>query len=243
MTRRARYRNQRNKASGENAFAHEFALYALSNTKNILGVVMFIWMLITLIVGQGNTKAVVIRTPLVSETKKTAHFFEIRDNKVTYIDDAKVGVEIEQLIGDLPACNKPDGVSGGALSGSQAYLDYNACIQSRANRLINFQTQTDFYNVKMVNASTFSLLYEPLPTKPGESKPQLQQPNSSFQKTLTKFNPKKDYLAFIVRPDSFGTFRTVREQAWKKGFTVGWEPHKTEAPIIFGSGGRAIEAQ
>jgi hypothetical protein len=212
----------------------------LDTMTNTIGVLMFITLFTTLIAEKSTS---VVRTPLASKIEKTPRFFEIRDNKITYINDTKVGAEIEEIISNLPACNQPEVTSGLGLSETQAYLDYRSCIQSRANRLINFQTQTDFYNVKMVNASTFSLLYEPLPTKEGESKPQLQQPNSNFQKTLAKLNPNQDYLAFIVRPDSFATFRAAREQAWKQGFNVGWEPHKEDAPIIFGSGGRTIDAQ
>jgi hypothetical protein len=216
---------------------HEFGLYALSNTKNILGVVMFIWMLITLIVGEGSTTNIVIKTPLVTPTQKNPRFFEIRNNKVTYIDDEKVGKEIEHLTSDIPPCVQSE------IPSSQAYELYRACLRDRASQLINFESQTNYYNVRMVNASTFSLMYEPIESKPGESKNQLPIPTSNFNQVLAKLNPKKDYLAFIVRPDSFATFRIAREQAWKKGYNVGWEPHPTELPIIFGSGGRAIEAQ
>ena len=120
---------------------------------------------------------------------------------------------------------------------------YKSCISSRANRLINFRTQTDYYNVTMTNASTFSLRYEPIATKPGEPEEALSLPESKFNDILAKLDPKKDYLAFIVRPDSFSGFRAAREQAWAKGFDVGWEPHKQELPIQFGSGGRSIGVQ
>jgi hypothetical protein len=212
----------------------------LDTMTNTIGVLMFITLFTTLIAEKGNS---IVRTPLAKPVEKTPRFFEIRDNKITYINDEQVGAEIEQLVGNLPACNQPSLSSGASLSGTQDYLDYRSCIQSRANRLINFQTQTDYYQVTMVNASTFSLLYEPIPTKLGESKEELKASGSDFQQTLAKLNPSQDYLAFIVRPNSFSTFRVAREQAWQQGFNVGWEPHKTDAPIIFGSGGRAIDAQ
>ena len=62
---------------------------------------------------------------------------------------------------------------------------------------------------------------------------------------LAKLDPKKDYLAFLVRPNSFEAFQVAREQAWKQGFKVGWEPQNTNDPITFGlgSGGRSVGIQ
>ncbi len=208
---------------------------------NTVGVLMFISLFVTLIAVEADS---IIKTPLASKTDKTPRFFEIRDNKITYIDDEKVGAEIEQLIGNLPSCNQPEFSLD---RDSQQYLidmnNYRSCVQSRAGRLINFQTRTDYYNVKMTNPSTFSLLYEPIPSQEGENKDQIAAKNSAFNQLLAKLNPQEDYLAFIVRPDSFSAFRAARQQAWDKGFEAGWEPHKTELPITFGSGGRAIGVQ
>ena len=95
----------------------------------------------------------------------------------------------------------------------------------------------------MRNPSTFSLLYEPIPNQEGENKDQIVTKESVFNQVLAKLNPKEDYVAFIVRPDSFSAFRAARQQAWDKGFEAGWEPHKKELPITFGSGGRSIGVQ
>lgn len=211
---------------------------------NTVGVLMFISLFVTLIAVEADS---IIQTPLASETKKTPRFFEIRDNKLTYIDDEKVGAEMEQLIGNLPFCNKPDFSVSSGFEDSQEYIrrmgNYRSCIQSRAGRLVNFQTTTEYYNVKMINPATFSLQYDPLPTKEGENKDQIALNNSAFNEVLAKLNPNEDYLAFIVRPDSFSAFRAARKQAWAQGFEAGWEPHPEELPITFGSGGRAIGVQ
>lgn len=210
---------------------------------NTVGVLMFISLFVTLIAVEADS---IVKTPLVSETKKNPRFFEIRDNKITYIDDEKVGEEIDRLIGSLPNCNPPDFDLSSDIGSSQYLIqlsNYKSCVNSRANRLVNFRTRTDYYNVTMTNPSTFSLRYEPIPTRDGETKEELAIPESNFNEILTTLDPNKDYLAFIVRPDSFSAFRAAREQAWEKGFDVGWEPHKTELPIQFGSGGRAIGVQ
>ncbi|MGK7934472.1 MAG: hypothetical protein AB4206_01475 [Xenococcaceae cyanobacterium] len=211
---------------------------------NTVGVLMFISLFVTLIASEADS---IVQTPLSSETEKVPRFFEIRDNKIAYIDDEKVGKDIEEITGNLPACHRPETPDRPDLFDRQNYVghlrDYRSCLRSRAQRIANFQTQTEHYNVRMINASTFSLIYEPITDNEGESKEELVLPQSSYLQVLEKLDPKKDYLAFIVRPDSFSSFRVAREEAWAKGFDVGWEPHKTERPIIFGSGGRAIGVQ
>ena len=211
---------------------------------NTVGVLMFISLFVTLIASEADS---IVQTPLSSKTEKVPRFFEIRDNKIAYIDDEKVGQDIEEITGNLPACHRPETPDRPELFDRQNYVghlrDYRSCLRSRGQRIANFQTQTEYYNVRMINASTFSLVYEPIADKEGESKEELVLPQSNYLQVLEKLDPKKDYLAFIVRPDSFSSFRIAREEAWTKGFDVGWEPHKTERPIIFGSGGRSIGVQ
>lgn len=211
---------------------------------NTVGVLMFISLFVTLITSEASS---IIKTPLASETEKIPRFFEIRDNKIAYINDEKVGKEIEKITINLPACNRPLPPAESYLFDTQDHVgrlrDYRACLKSRGQRIANFQTQIENYNVRMINPATFSLLYEPIPNQSGESKEELVLPQSEFRQVIEKLDPQKDYLAFIVRPDSFSAFRVAREQAWANGFDVGWEPHKSERPIVFGSGGRAIGVQ
>ena len=231
----------RNRARRRNAVPSQNLDSFLDILTNTVGVLMFISLFVTLIAVEADS---IVQTPLASKTEKTPRFFEIRDNKITYIDDEKVGAEIEQLIGNLPSCNQPQfSVDGNSQEYIRELGNYRSCIQSRSGRLVNFQTQTDFYTVTMRNPSTFSLLYEPIPNQEGENKDQIVTKESVFNQVLAKLNPKEDYVAFIVRPDSFSAFRAARQQAWDKGFEAGWEPHKKELPITFGSGGRSIGVQ
>ncbi len=208
---------------------------------NTLGVLMFVMIFVSLIAVEVDS---VVKTPLASETKKTARFFEIRNNKVTYLDDQQVGEAMDFVVGNLPSCNKPDfDLDSASADYSSRMQFYKSCIQNRANRLINFRTQTEFYKVTMVDARTFTMRYDPIPNKPGENSEEILLSDSKFNQVLAELDPQQDYLAFIVRPDSFSSFRAAREQAWAQGFEVGWEPHKTENPIVFGSGGRAIGVQ
>lgn len=225
---------------------------------NTVGVLMFISLFVTLITVQADSDPQserksqtnsevksetnsIVRTPLASKTDKRARFFEIRDNRITYINDSQVTEETEKIIGSLPICEKPN-MSRDSEYTSRINL-YRSCLQNRASRLINFQTKTKYYTVTMVNPSNFSLLYEPIETQRGETETEFSQSNSDFNQVLRELDPKEDYLAFIVRPNSFPSFRAAREMAWKQGFDVGWEPHNIGRPIVFGLGGRAIGVQ
>lgn len=211
---------------------------------NTVGVLMFISLFVTLIATGSNSKTkLVIQTPLASETEKEPLWFEIRENKIFHLNKHKVDEEQYQLYGSLPYCVPPD---SSILPGDPSYIrmlnNYNSCRSSRIGRLRNFQVQTKNYNVRTVNGS---LLFEPILTAEGETAEQLRAKNSEFNQVLANFNPDKQYLAFIVRPDSdsFTIFRLARKQAWERGYQVGWEPHPEDIPIQFGEGGRAVGVQ
>lgn len=50
---------------------------------NTVGVLMFVSLFVSLVAVESAT---IVRTPLVSSTQKTPQFFEIRGNRVVYID-------------------------------------------------------------------------------------------------------------------------------------------------------------
>lgn len=57
---------------------------------------------------------------------------------------------------------------------------------------------------------------------------------------LGRFDPKSDYLAIIVRPNSYGVFRYVRDRAIELGFEYRLIPLDSDEPVSDrgGSGGR-----
>ena len=209
---------------------------------NTVGVLMFISLFVTLFSVQVSN---IIRTPLVSNTSKQPHFFEIRNNRVTYIDDREVDRQLTMLMDSLPSCSTPDLPEDLDRSAYQYYFDrlqdYESCRNQTVQRLKNFRGKTEHYQVHFVNGE--ALLYEPILSNGGESVEQLTKTSSEFIQILKRLNSKTDYLAFIVRSDSFSAFRVARKQALKDGFDVGWEPYNTEAPIVFSSGGRAVGVQ
>lgn len=212
---------------------------------NTVGVLMFISLFVTLIATGSSPKTrVTIQTPLSSPTEKESLWFEINDNKVSYLDLRQVREKEVEFSGNLPNCNKPTADS----SFSRQDI-YQSCLLSILGRQSNFRTNTQNYQVKAVDRGV-SLLFEPISQQVGETTSQLIVPGSNFKQVLSQYNPRKDYLVFIVRPDSFEAFRTARQQAWDAGYEVGWEPQPQDSPLkirtIIGSelpGGKSIGVQ
>lgn len=211
---------------------------------NTVGVLMFVSLFITLVAVQSGTT---IRTPLVSQTRKNAHLFEIAENQVSYLDIDAIGQQIKEFVENLPTCEKPNEPDFYSVDDITLYIEtterYKICLAEQAERIDRFRPRTDSYEARLINIESFSWEYKRLDGKVGTSNERLQQANSPFREILNRLDPEKDYIAFIVRPDSFPTYRQAREIAWKQGFNVGWEPQNTDTSIILGTSGRSIGVQ
>lgn len=183
---------------------------------NTVGVLMFISLFVTLIATGSSPKTkVTIQTPLSTSTEKQSLWFEIQNNKISHLDLRQVRERELELSGNLPNCNRPTG--GGDLT------NYQSCLSSVLGRQNNFSVSTDNYEVRTVNNGV-SLEFRPLSQEVGETTTQLATAGSQFKQVLSQFDSQKDYIIFIVRPDSFEAFRAARQQAWAAGYEVGWEP-------------------
>ncbi|MEA5621177.1 hypothetical protein VB711_25570 [Cronbergia sp. UHCC 0137] len=207
---------------------------------NTVGVLMFISLFITLVAVQSST---IVRTPLAKETDKQPNFFEISGNRVIYLDTKSANQQIKDFFGNLPTCVKPSYISEFIDSYIDELRNYKNCVENQLQQLKDFRVETENYEVELVDLDTGSWQYNPKSVNSGESATEVSQVDSEYRKTLSQLVPQNDYLAFLVRPDSFATFRQVREIAWKAGFDVGWEPKTPESQIIFGSGGRTVGVQ
>lgn len=212
---------------------------------NTVGVLMFVGLFISLISVQASTK---IRTPLVAKSEKTPHFFEIRGNRIVNLENPDIERQILLARSSLQTCNRPDIPTNIDPQLSRFYNDkvqeHQLCVSRNAEQIRRFATATPHYKIHFVDTDTIT--YEPLNDNVGESIREIAQKNSEYKAILSKLNPQTEYLAFIVRPDSFPGFRAARQQAWDAGFDVGWEPQAQKNPIainIAGSGGRAVGVQ
>jgi len=207
---------------------------------NTVGVLMFIGLFVALISLEAGT---IVKTPLVTNSNKTPHLFEVRKDRVIYIDTQEINRQLNTFSASLPTCEKPTPPEY-SYSNYEYYFgqlqEYQNCLINQVDRFKTFEGKTDNYSVFIQEDY---LIYQPIAKDVGEAPKQFTQADSKYNQILATLNPKNDYLAFIVRPDSFKAFRQAREQADKKGFDVGWEPQKSEIPLIFGSGGRTIGVQ
>ena len=74
------------------------------------------------------------------------------------------------------------------------------------------------------------------------SEADLRDPNSSFWRLIARMDPETEYAAFLVRPDSFEVYRTVRDALQEASIDTGWEPFEQEVRIRFTSvGGRIVK--
>ncbi len=216
---------------------------------NTVGVLMFISLFVTLIATGSRPKTrVTIQTPLASPTDKEQLWFEIKGNKVSHLNLRQIRDEEIELTENLPNCNRPR-TAPNAPDNALRQQNYQSCLLSVLGRQSNFRSSTKNYQVKALDQGV-SLLFAPQSPDIGETSSQLSAPESEFKQVLSQFDPDKDFLAFIVRPDSFEAFRAARKQAWAAGYEVGWEPHPQNAPIKFrtllGSelpGGKSIGVQ
>ncbi|MGQ4648828.1 hypothetical protein [Lyngbya aestuarii] len=208
---------------------------------NTVGVLMFIGLFVSLLNVETDT---IVRTPLLSETKKIPHFFELRDNEVIYLDKETVDDKLQNFNESLATCNQPEAPSTVNRLLYEYYIDqlkaYRTCVNQQAQSLRNFRATTGHYKV-FFNSS--GLVFQAKENAPGESIKELTENTSDFRSILETLNPETDYLAFLVRPDSFSAFRQARGIAWQENFDVGWEPMLTDTVIVFGSGGREIGVQ
>ncbi|AUS35849.1 hypothetical protein amyaer_p04475 (plasmid) [Microcystis aeruginosa NIES-2481] len=211
---------------------------------NTVGVLMFVSLFITLVAVQSGTT---IRTPLVSQTEKKPHLFEVADNYVSYLDTEMISGQIEDFVKSLPTCTEPIEPYSYSLEQLTEYIkemrQYRSCVEEKVSKVREFRPQTDSYQAQLIDIESFAWQYQKLNKNVGTANEQLSKTDSRFKEIISRLNPEQDYIAFIVRPDSFSTYRKAREIAWKKGFNVGWEPHKLEQSIILGSSGRTIGVQ
>ncbi|MGI0483561.1 hypothetical protein ACN4EE_22610 [Geminocystis sp. CENA526] len=209
---------------------------------NTVGVLMFIGLFVSLLAVEAGT---IIRTPLRAETNKKPYFFEVRNNQIFQVSDPKLDSAVERTLTTLPNCKIPEIPQNIPSYLYNFYIEeiekYELCISNRNSLLQRFNYNNEYYSMNFTNDG--SLKYEAKISALGENKNQLRDKNSKFNGTLKQLNPNVNYIAFIVRPDSFEAFRVAREKAWSLGYEVGWEPIPDDQMLLFGSGGRSIGVQ
>jgi len=184
---------------------------------------MFFAMLITV---QEAVKIPVFKpTPRAKITSKQGVFFECRTNELFFVDKAGLDDQVEKLMSTL----NPS-IRGGDL---ESFLK---AIQGQ-------EVGNAYYKVDPRYLLVGRMGLEAKPGVAGETVTELDGQISEFRKTLSKLDKNQQYIAFLVRDDSFNMFRKARKVADEAGFDTGWELLGIDEAIKFGEGGTAIATQ
>ncbi|MEB3174924.1 MAG: hypothetical protein VKN60_07040 [Cyanobacteriota bacterium] len=193
-----------------------------------------------------STQSVVQLTvvPVVSQSKRP-QLFEIRGRHIYYLDTAAIQRQLTDFGRRLPICKPPErkGLES-SLRARGYYLDrlgeFQACQKDQNQELQTFRAATEFYQVRLQGGPAPALRYDLALPPESERDKTLNEWEANFQRRLAQFDPQKEYVAFIVRPDGFGAFRTARRLAQSQGFEVGWEPLTGADPLLLGTQGQTI---
>ena len=183
---------------------------------NTVGVLMFIGLFVSLLAVEAGT---IIRTPLRSQTSKYPQFFEVRNNQVFYLNDPQLEDKIREINATIPTCSIEDIPNNIPSYLYSFYLQkierYDRCMRYRNSRLENFYYDNDDYIVTFTQQG--SRQYQAIPSSQGVTIKELRNIESEFSQTLQKLSPESNYIAFLVRPDSFAAFRAARQEAGNLG--------------------------
>jgi hypothetical protein len=202
----------------------ELLIVSFCDIVTVTTAALFFAMLITV---QEAVKIPVFRpTPRAKITSKQGIFFECRTNELFFVDTAGLDDQVEKLMSALNP-----GVRGGDL---ESFLK---AIQGQEVGNVNYRVDPRYLLVG-------KMALEARPGVPGETMTNLENPNTSrFQAILSQLDKTNQYIAFLVRDDSFNVFRKARQLADEAGFETGWELLGIDEPIKFGEGGTAIATQ
>jgi biopolymer transport protein ExbD len=198
----------------------EMLIVSFCDIVTITTAAMFFAMLITV---QEAVKIPVFRpTPKAVPSNKKAVFFECRSNEVFYVDKAGLDERVAKLLSTVNT-----GVRGGDMS------QFLKVLQGQ-------EVTNQYYRVNPGYLLTAIMALDARPGVHGDTVEHLEGTNSVFHTALAKLDPQDQYIAFLVRDDSFTVFRKARMVADRQNFDIGWELLGGEEPIKFGAGGVAI---
>ncbi|MBJ7899537.1 MAG: hypothetical protein GC158_06385 [Cyanobacteria bacterium RI_101] len=192
-----------------------------------------------------SQSVVQLTVPPVVARNKRPRLFEIRGRQIYYLDTAAIQRQLTDFGQRLPICKPPErkGLES-SLRARRYYFDrlgeFQACQRNQNRELQSFRAATEFYQVRLQGGPAPALRYDLALPPEDERDKTLDEWEANFRRRLAQFDPQKEYLAFIVRPDGFGAFRQARRLAQSQGFEVGWEPLTGADPLLLGAQGQTV---
>ncbi len=201
----------------------EMLIVSFCDIVTVVTAALFFALLITI---QEALKIPVFKpTPRAVPTNKTPVFFECRNHEVFYVNKDALDSQVAKKLSQMNP-----GVRSGDLS------QFLKAIQGE-------EIGNQDYSVDPKYLLVGVMALQPKPGSKGEAVTQLQAPSGLFQSALAQLDKQSQYIAFLVRDDSFDAFRTARSVADKIGYDTGWELLGEDEPIKFGQGGASIAPQ
>jgi hypothetical protein len=164
-------------------------------------------------------------TPLAKVSSKQGIFFECRNDQLFFVDKTGLDRQVEELMSKLNP-----GVRGGEL-------------ESLLKTIQRQDIGNAYYKVDPRYLLVGQMGLEPRTEVSGEEAGDLVSSSSKYRSMLSSLDKDKQYIAFLVRDDSFNIFRKARQVADSLGLDTGWELLGIGEPIKFGEGGTAISTQ
>src|SRR5262249_36808820 len=83
----------------------------------------------------------------------------------------------------------------------------------------------------------------PMQAQLGETLEEAARAHSDFQRALADLDPRRVTITFWAYPESFGMYRTLREELYKRGYTVAGRPLPQGVAISGSPAGSKSSAQ
>lgn len=177
-------------------------------------------------VDKNGTELFIYKTkPRATETEREAIFYECRNNQVFCVNKSALDIRLTNILSSLQA-NIPRNDASGL-----------------AKAILSQKITNEFYTVNTSYLMSGVMALEALPNVKGENILQLDDVGGKYRTALNRYDQHKQFIAFLVRSDSFVAFRAARNIAEKRGFVTGWELLDSKQPIKFGAGGTSIKVQ
>ncbi|MBI5787830.1 MAG: hypothetical protein HZA78_03110 [Candidatus Schekmanbacteria bacterium] len=185
---------------------------------NCIGILVII---VVLAMINSSQMTFIFRTPLARKSEKEPLFFECSNGRVAYIDKVTLDKKMEEYRQAIH------------LRGLKE-VEIQQMAESKLYKIESEHYQLDLERLNVDNL----MVLVPRKADQGESVQKLDQAESAYKKLVKGIDTEKNFVFFIVRPDSFDVFRKARKLLWDSNIQAGWEPLKAGRPITFGSVGR-----
>jgi hypothetical protein len=170
------------------------------------------------------------KTPVSQPVQSEEMLFECQSGRITFID---IGALLQQVRDDMQQKGE-ELRSVWQVSGSPGPVGafrLRYFIEREKNSLESVATGGLPDKGASFRYALTGWVVEPMSPDRGEPLEQALKPGSEFRRIVDAIDPMQTVVTFWVYPDSFGTFRQVRDYLYERDVVVAGRPLPTGAPI------------